>query len=143
MSQPTHADAQNSHLLSYLFHIEMPYAPHKNSSDNCLFTGAGVFSRLTIVCLGLAILDYRLERVNKAYFSAQYLANNLGYLNYEADIQQFNIFTHLAPTQRKQIANFKVKLQIKENQLTLAFVSVVNFAPKEAKPSGNYCGWLK
>ncbi|WP_445775459.1 hypothetical protein, partial [Shewanella sp.] len=62
----TRVDAQSSHLLNYQFRTRMPYAPHENSIDNFLFTRAGVSSRLTIVCLGLAIFKYHLERVNKA-----------------------------------------------------------------------------
>jgi hypothetical protein len=54
--------------LSYQNRTEKPYAPHANSSDYSLFAGEGVSSKLTIVCLGLAIFKYHLGGVNKAEF---------------------------------------------------------------------------
>ena len=66
VSQPTHAHAQSFHPLNDQYHTEKPYGLLANSSDYSLFAGEGVSSKLTIVCLGLAIFKYHLGRVNKA-----------------------------------------------------------------------------
>jgi hypothetical protein len=66
--QPIRVDVQSFRLLSYQNRTEKPYAPHANSSDYSLFAGEGVSSKLTIVCLGLAIFKYHLGGVNKAEF---------------------------------------------------------------------------
>ena len=64
--QPIRVDAQSFHLLSYQNRTKKPYARPANNSDYSLFAGEGVSSKLTIVCLGLAIFKYHLGRVNKA-----------------------------------------------------------------------------